>query len=166
MAAGEQAAPPADKVAALERELEETKQKVQAAEKKVEEAEAEVKEAKRSVENPTTTDISSYLQGLAPEQRAAVLADRRQELLRCSNALDKLRELLKSLHEERLALLQSQNRAGVTGAVGATGLSHYRLPLASVWRSNVTLKGRYAVSSSRVSPRATSSSRPFYCTSV
>ena len=113
-------------MAALERELEETKQKVEAAEAEVEEAKQEVKEAKRSVEQPGATDISSYLQGLAPEQRAAVLADRRQELLRCSNALDKLRELLKSLHEERLGLLQSQNRAGVTGAVGATGLFQYR----------------------------------------
>jgi hypothetical protein len=136
-AAGEQAAPQADKVTALERELEETKQKVEAAETEVEEAKRSVEEAKRSVEEPgAATDISSYLQGLAPDQRAAVLADRRQELLRCSNALDKLRELLKSLNE-RLTLLQSQNRAGVTGAVGASRPSHLCSPSPPLFRDSL-----------------------------
>ena len=114
----------------MERELWETKEKVTTAEKKVEAAEKKVEAAERSVEDPDATDISPYLKGLSPEDRRAELYTRRTELLRCSNALDKLRELLKS-REERLALLQSQDRAGVAGAVGATGLSQ-KCPVASV----------------------------------
>lgn len=126
-AAAKQAVPAADNVAAVERELEETKQKVKEAEEKVKEAEAKVKEAEQkeeeailAIRDPDATGVSPFLRELSPQRRQEELGRRERkvalrtaEVQRCSSLLQAHVGLLKTLFE-RLTLLQSQNRFGLT----------------------------------------------------